>query len=466
MERTLLQFSHPSGPSLEEEASSAPNKNISTLPPEMLMQIFSHYLHHDVPPRRLALVCKRWRSILLSTPAFWTTLEAHCEKGSALTIHILQLQRRIELLGQASTLKLHITLNLGRMDGFPIKPFKLVIGTGIERWDTLNLMSFESKDVSAFAGLFTAGSSFKSLRTISFFHLYASTNFEAIEDILLNSPPPKLEKVTFETDSYPPKLRNSPNVFRAARKVIGSPSVIRSLKFGENLEELWVRKNWSPYFLDGRDFPVLPRITHFETITRRELASLKVHQVSNLHIVEIRSTDNDASFPCLEISLPKLTKLKAGPEGLYHLRNITAPALEDLEVVSRVTARGLAGHVHTITVRPISLGVTLWEEVLDVDTARLFKSWNQLEHLHVSCRTLMWTGSFEPELLDAGGLFPGLRTLKVGQLSGNDEMALDTFRGFAEKMLRARKRMDSVAWRMEWHKDKEWHRLSRSDLEG
>jgi len=288
-------------------------------------------------------------------------------------------------------------------------------------------------------------------------------NFKAIEDILLDSPPPKLETIALESVFGPPKLRNSSDIFQAARKLTAFVPAIGLLKLGGNLEELEVRAvREGGYLIDGRNFPVLPRITSFARITRRELSSLKLHQVSELHIEDFRSDDNEASSPCPEICLPKLTKLNVGFEGLYSLRNLTAPALEDLEIVSGISQRDLAGYVHTITVRPISLRVSLWEDVLDLDMKKVLTSWDQLEHLYVSCKSSVWTDTFESRLV-GGLLFPWLKTLKVGiycSFNGEHERTLDTFRGFAEKMLRARKGLKNVAWRLEWDVGNEWHKVS------
>jgi hypothetical protein len=108
----------------------------------------------------------------------------------------------------------------------------------------------------------------------------------------------------------------------------------------------------------------------------------------------------------------------------------------------------------------------MWEDVLDENMEQVLTSWNQLEHLHVSCKSSVWIDTFEPRLM-AGSLFPRLKTLKVGircSFNREHERSLATFRGFAEKMLRARKGLKNVAWMLVSDVGSEWHKVSTSDL--
>src|SRR4051812_38078766 len=50
--------------------------DVQILPSEVLMEIFKWHIGECAPSRRLALVCKPWRSLILDTPTLWCNLYA------------------------------------------------------------------------------------------------------------------------------------------------------------------------------------------------------------------------------------------------------------------------------------------------------------------------------------------------------------------------------------------------------
>jgi hypothetical protein len=79
------------------------------IPDEIVVEILQWHLQGRTPPRRLALVCKGWRTLLLDTSSFWRTLEAYSVYPDSLEREVDTLSKRIAL--SRSTL-LDITLSL------------------------------------------------------------------------------------------------------------------------------------------------------------------------------------------------------------------------------------------------------------------------------------------------------------------------------------------------------------------
>lgn len=439
---------------------------IQIVPPEILANIFECYLENEVPARRLALVCKRWRATMLETPRLWRTLEARCvHEGNLDFEHQLsQLKRRIELLG-TGTMELNVTLYLTAFETVlpSIEPFRLVANTGIERWQSLRLAcsTYHIELPTLFlAGIFVG--SFKTLRVIEFSHGDWRNQFVPIEELLVKSRPP-IDEIRITGRKFPQILRDS-DFLRQAKKISCPTEIYEEMSNLENIQQLktWTYiRNIRPY-LTLRQLPPLPKITFFQWMSRSELYKFDKQKVEDLTIFSLGFESIYAYMP--EIVLPVLTRLTIRSAGFYGLRNLIAPKLENLTITSDFDKRDLTVQTHTIKLRPLSLNFELYDGFFEVNTISVLRSWEQLQHIQFSNEWSAWATSFESQFFREKQLLPNLQTLRLDMKTKSDLENAKARRRcvlFAQKLLISRRgtSLETVEWRIDGEKDNKWYSI-------
>lgn len=383
---------------LNKEESSC--SGIHILPPELLTKIFEWLLDERVPPRSLALVSKLWKNVLLASPSLWRTLEVEIVPADNLQHHYNTLKRRIELSG-ASSNPLNVILRASSLlfiKSGSIEQFRLVAGTGIERWKSLtlehDLLDSEFSLERIFHGTFS------SLQTVNFSYFGPLNPFGMVEELLA----PCMSSVREITihGRTPDFLRScTPDSLAKVTRLAGHTEALEDLPRPPALFEL---ETWSRYGgecpqIDCTRFPRPPKRTIFRLITQSDLAMLDCKEVQELDIDMIAGGYQSGVY----VDFPSLTKLRIFDITLA--AGITAENLQSLECIcpdiDEIVDRDRSVH-------PIS--VTLLSCANPQAVRMVLGRWEQLEEVTLLCLPTCWSQKWADEFRS---ICPALRTIRI-----------------------------------------------------
>jgi hypothetical protein len=168
------------------------------------VEILESVLGDDIPSFGLALVCKRWKTLLSETSTFWRKIRASFVPDDKIHFYARRLRRRLELSQRAL---LDVTLSAsGLRDNNSDILFEILGSVDIGRWRSLKLEGtgrpLPSDAVSGyFKGIFT------SLRCLCLEDTYKGDPYWPIYDLIAHSPP--TITILHTTCSLPMALRTS-----------------------------------------------------------------------------------------------------------------------------------------------------------------------------------------------------------------------------------------------------------------
>uniref|UniRef100_A0A0W0EZ21 F-box domain-containing protein n=1 Tax=Moniliophthora roreri TaxID=221103 RepID=A0A0W0EZ21_MONRR len=293
-ERNPLPSSGQKPPSPPNKRMSAPaeitpKKHIHDLPPEILIQIFEHYINlhgsyvfittllrksglmYQSPVHTLSQVCSRWRSLTCSTSVLWgrisTRLPAWDERYTRGVSQCMSMH-----LDRSRDGPLH--LNLGSFNPRDLMPFVSVVSRKLSSIPYHHrLHSLDINNISYLPGLdLTKEVVFPELRSLSF----APSTYEHLEMVLF----PKLRDVSIKilTDAWPRDADITPNAStlrlpwgkltsltfgcESSKDIAGilhecRSLVLLTLHIVRGREESWPEMDYNT------SFPVLHRLQHF-----------------------------------------------------------------------------------------------------------------------------------------------------------------------------------------------------------
>ncbi|KAJ3508966.1 hypothetical protein NLJ89_g5469 [Agrocybe chaxingu] len=120
-------------------------RNIRRIPPDVLLEIFSHTIADGDPNDIWAVVevCRRWREVAFSTPTLWSTFPIH--KGTSAASILSRLSRSLRL-SHSSPFKLSISYGVP----YPICPLQGVASPHLKRVTHLTVGNFPRPNKSTF----------------------------------------------------------------------------------------------------------------------------------------------------------------------------------------------------------------------------------------------------------------------------------------------------------------------------
>jgi hypothetical protein len=221
---------------------------IRKVPNEILVEILKHSLGDNLPCRRLASVCKRWKALLQHTPSFWRNLQVSIVGAETAEHEAAVLQRRIELsdstLLDVTLYTYHLPYGKSNRD-----LLNLISNTGLERWRSLKIYSCSSQTIDkSLEGIFASKlSALRSLECVNHGSLTTVMGpFIPIYQLIIQSNPP-IKQLTINGPN--PSLFQGSPIFRQLHELNASATAVSQLMPLPNLKTLKINGS-----LDGRDF--------------------------------------------------------------------------------------------------------------------------------------------------------------------------------------------------------------------
>ncbi|KAF8895091.1 hypothetical protein BD779DRAFT_1668440 [Infundibulicybe gibba] len=125
---------------------STPKKpGISRIPPEILGEIFTHCLPSDSAPQNtqkvLSSVCRLWRTLVLTTPALWASLDITCSAvGLYPPLHVIHTH-----LQRSRAHPLSFILRASYHDSSCLLPVLAALAVARQRWENVQVKSFRMR---------------------------------------------------------------------------------------------------------------------------------------------------------------------------------------------------------------------------------------------------------------------------------------------------------------------------------
>jgi hypothetical protein len=162
----------------------------------------------DTPSRNLALVCRRWKALLLGTSVFWRKMKINFVPENQSDFHASHLRRRLELSQGAL---LDVVLDTSAIKGPYSKVlFEILASAGVGRWRSLRLAGDRYQGMppaDVISGLFSG--TFTSLKCLYLesTNLFGEDAYRSIYELIALSPPTITLLKT--SRSIPIQLRNT-----------------------------------------------------------------------------------------------------------------------------------------------------------------------------------------------------------------------------------------------------------------
>jgi hypothetical protein len=438
------------------------------IPDEIVVEILQWHLQDQIPPRDLALVCKSWTKLLRHTPSFWRDLKAHFVDSDSLEREVDRLSKRIALSRSALldiTLSLHTSYdNDSDSDNDKSPPnmdlFKLIAGTGIERWRSLRLLDTWPISRTSLEGIFHGTAS--ALQKLA---LPGNLVFSPIYRIILQSKP-RIKEVTF-FGAIPSVFQDS-TIFQSASKVTANVNTFQQVPPFNNIQELSIA-DW----VSNPEYTSLPPLavntSLYESITRRDLHSLQRQNVVSLSLRKLTNTEYDTI-----IDFPQLISLSLTDDGFASLERISAPKLANLELAFgwtdaqrrkleiSETMHILRNKPQNIIIRPTSLNMNL--SISTTAVLAILQLWPQLQHLALTFGDqFAWKGAFPNSFTrKKNPLCPELVTLRLESDSKGFGKDMERWDEIAKSILATRKGfpLNKIEWTCG---DGTWHKRTASN---
>lgn len=264
------------------ETEQAYVASIRKLPDEMYLEIFQLYLEGDVPPRQLALVCKKWKALLLASPSLWRKIEASFVHPHDLELVKIRLSKRIKL---SRATALDVTLNtINYSPGWRSDTdlFKMVAQTGLKRWRSLTLRAIDDRASQIDLLEEIQNEDFAGLRIL---HCHGSMQqFQSIIQRIVKSKP-IIEDFHSDSKHLPSNLSDL-TIFRHVKNLAAWPGVISQLGPLANLHHINLLHGWSV----TKDIN-LPPFPQTATISHLMRSLISVYNLRHVRILVIGSMD-------------------------------------------------------------------------------------------------------------------------------------------------------------------------------
>ncbi|KAG8868332.1 hypothetical protein FRC20_003614 [Serendipita sp. 405] len=375
----------------------------SFIPHEIWEEVFEWYcVDQRIPSRNLALVCRRWKQILLNHGILWRTIAIDLNAYGSIGSLRDRLASRLSL-AKGHTLDV-ILSNPLPMGLWPIRAqykalFRnlLTIQAPVHRWYSLSINhgDFFRGDMGLVPEIFDGP--FTSLRILSIgWHktLIGLDVPNVLRFIQRSNPPLRYLRIQFPFTAYPPCHITIP-------PTLATLSVDRSflervrLDAVPSLHEMEISGKYGAAY-----YPKPINITLLNTLKIQKCEvkvfnSLNVHNVRTLHIDTLISWDHASE---ISVDLPNLHTLHVRPCLPYYLKVFKAPRLETVKLTGchksgsdeQLGVARQENRIHTISlfhkrqhllvINPMSLTIEV-DGITEGTLIAILEAWPQLRHL-------------------------------------------------------------------------------------
>lgn len=443
------------------------NLALHRLPDELLVDILKRLVSDEIPSKKLAIVCKRWKTLLLRTSIFWRKISASFVQDDQAALHSIRLRRRLELSQSA---QIDVTLNVSEFrDDYSKILFEILATADLKRWRSLKLEPTRQKiPVDCIAGLFAG--SFTSLRSLYLEKTMGDDPYTPIYELIAQSPP--VLTFLYSDKQVPDLLLNG----RVLRKV--TELAIPASFYGEVAKKASIASVHliSTYIVNPSLIPPLAKRVEMTHISNEVLAELDLSRVQDLQLFCYADWRGEA-----KIQLPSLLSLVLS-KSVRFVTLFNAPLLVSLKL----------GHVHDnlgekdkiaesrkilelftkdhdqISMAPTSLDIHL--NITEAAAIAILLHWHQVQHLTLdltSKNCFALEGAFAKGLKSVKRpLCPNLITLVLR--TPWDKKESDRWLRTAGGMLKARSLgpLELFSWTREIYQSKTTVIITREDIDG
>ncbi|KIM20049.1 hypothetical protein M408DRAFT_162243 [Serendipita vermifera MAFF 305830] len=447
------------------EVSQYPNPGIHKIPDELLVDILKFTLRDDIPSQDLAIVCKRWKLLLLKTPIFWRKMRAGFVPDNQVIFHSTRLRRRLELSRSAL---IDVVLDVsGFRDEYSKCLFEIIATAGLQRWRSLTLETTgRIIPIDCIAGIFSG--TFTSLRSLYIEVTLGDDPYTPIYDLIAKSPP----IITFlYSDKRVPDLLLNGRVIKKVIDLVIPASLYVEVSKRTSIESVHITGG---YIVNPSLTPTLPKRVTMTTASNESLAGLDLSRVQDLQLSYYSEWGGDA-----KLSLPSLISL-ALPKNVGLVRLFDAPLLVSLKlghdslwgkekvVESRKIVELFQKDHDQISMAPTSVEIYLNTTAASV--IAVLSHWHQVQHLQLILTQgdrFAWEGAFAKRLKTAKNpLCPNLITLTLRTPWDQKESA--RWSQTSRAIFKARKLgpLELISWTHELDVPKTKVFVAREDIDG
>ncbi|KAG8823329.1 hypothetical protein FRC17_009354, partial [Serendipita sp. 399] len=449
----------------------------SAIPTDILEEIFEWIcVDRQVPSIRLALVCRRWREILLGLPTVWRTVEIDLKSKVSIDDRLRRLERRLKL---AKGLTLDVVLsNTCRYYGLTQDEYShlfriLVKLAPIERWYSLWLE--EGASIVPNAEEIPIGEKFPGR--------FISPRILTARGYSSQGPRPHphihLFQRILESDPLLEHLCTMGNWFHREMKLQTFTRLLRGLKTFTTYPGLLLKEQYealpsscelgiNPHWFINQDFTLLlPKTTNIHKFIPTDPRRMDLSNVVTLRI---------SLSPCADgvdesLDLPNLQILEIRPCLPQYLQIFKAPKLERLALfepyqysgapsltlsrreIKPVIAPLFRQNRHLVVMNPTSFTIDL-DGIAGRAFIVMLEAWPRLKHLSMTIgNDFDLFGLFTKRLLDeASPLCPDLETMLIETWWYRKSRQWRRWRETAKQLMVARKNgpLDTIIWRNRW----------------
>ncbi|KAG8831476.1 hypothetical protein FRC17_003095 [Serendipita sp. 399] len=435
----------------------------TSIPQEIWEKIFERYCAGDqIPPRSLALVCRRWAWLLRNLATLWRKLEIDLDAPGSIAVLRDRLERRLDL---AKGLTLEVILSNTLRAGVLLLRdqysdlFRNIVRTKAppQRWHSLSVDNSPFFEAAIMGSPSIFDKAFTALRIFSF-RGHSSSIPEFLHFMQRsNLPLERLHLLPWYVSNDLKRITLPPTLIHLSANLevilqVTMPAFVRELEI--------TRQEWRPYFLGPS------RVTMPSTVVIRNCMSNLFDHIDMRNVVALH-LDRFLLNANLTLDLPNLRTLHIQPCIPHYLKIFNAPNLEGmkltgchtygLSIPQKIVRQEIRAcslllfrkERYLLVTRPESLTIEV-HGITEGTLIAMLDAWPQLKHLSLTIHNHFdLAGMFARRLQK---LCPQLETIYIDTWWYGKGRKWRKWRAAAKSVMSARKDgpLEKIIWRNRW----------------